>query len=75
LKLPLPILLRTHAVKTGKELAEGGSVSEMEAVGYLSDTQLRSAKQEQGFHKEHLVDVVDDGAASDLTDHAGEIWS
>ena len=45
----------------------------MEAVGYLSDTQLRSAKQEQGFHKEHLVDVVDDGAASDLTDDTREV--
>ena len=45
----------------------------MEAVGNLADAQLRGAQQERGFHKDHLVDVVDDGASRDLTDDAREV--
>ena len=45
----------------------------MEVVGYLGDAQLGGLQQERCFHEEHLVDIVDNGAASDLTDHAGEI--
>lgn len=42
----------------------------MEAVGYLGDAHRRGAKQERGFHQEHLVDVVDDSTPRDLTDDA-----
>ena len=45
----------------------------MEAVGYLADAQLRGAQQERGFHEEHLVDVVDNGAPRDLADDAREV--
>ena len=45
----------------------------MEVVGYLGDAQFGGLQQEGGFHEEHLVDVVDDGAACDLTDDSGEI--
>ena len=45
----------------------------MEAVGYLGDAQPRGLQQKRGLHQQHLVDIVDNGATSDLTDHAGEI--
>ena len=45
----------------------------MEAVGYLGDAHRGGLQQERGLHQEHLIDVVDDGAARDLTDDAGEI--
>ena len=45
----------------------------MEAVGYLGDAHRGGLQQERGLHQEHLIDVVDDGAARDLTDYAGEI--
>ena len=45
----------------------------MKAVGYLGDAQLRGLQQERGLHQEHLIDIVDNGAAGDLTDDAGEI--
>ena len=67
---PLPIFLRTHALQAREELAERGSVSEMEVVGYLGDAQLGGLQQEGGLHQQHLIDIVDDGAASDPTDHA-----
>ena len=56
-----------------EELAERGTVGKMEAVGYLGDAHRRGAKQERGFHQEHLVDVVDDSTPRDLTNDAGEI--
>ena len=45
----------------------------MEVVGYLGDAQFGGLQQEGGLHEEHLVDVVDNGAACDLTDDSGEI--
>ena len=45
----------------------------MEVVSYLGDTQLGSLQQEGGLHEKHLIDIVDNCAASDLTDYAGEI--
>ena len=45
----------------------------MEVVGYLSDAQLGSLQQERGLHQQHLVDIVNNGAASDLTDYSGKI--
>ena len=42
----------------------------MEVVGYLGDAQLGGLQQEGGLHQQHLIDIVDDGAASDPTDHA-----
>jgi len=45
----------------------------MEAVGNLGDAHRGGLQQEGGLHQEHLIDVVDDGAAGDLTDDAGEI--
>ena len=70
---PLPILLRTHALQAREELAEGRGVGKVEAVGNLRDAQRGGLQQEGGLHQQHLVDVVDDGAARDLTDDAGEI--
>ena len=45
----------------------------MEVVGNLGDAQLGSLQQERGFHQQHLIDIVDNCAARDLTNHAGEI--
>ena len=45
----------------------------MELVGYLGDAQLGGLQQEGGFHQQHLIDIVDNGAACDLTDYTGEI--
>ena len=45
----------------------------MEVVGYLGDAQLGGLQQERGLHQQHLIDIVDTGAASDLTDYAGKI--
>ena len=45
----------------------------METVGYLGDVQFGVLQEKRCFHEEHLVDVVDDGAPCDLTNHAGEI--
>ena len=42
----------------------------MEAVDYLGDAQWGGLQQEGGLHQQHLVDVVDDGAAGNLTDDA-----
>jgi len=33
------------------------------AVGDLLDAEVRGPQQKGGLHQEHLVDVVDDGAA------------
>ena len=45
----------------------------MEMVGYLGDAQLGGLQQERGFHEEHLIDIIDNGAASNLTDDTGKI--
>ena len=46
----------------------------MEAFRDLGDAQRGLAQKECGFHQQHLVDVVDDGAtARHLTDNAREI--
>lgn len=42
-------------------------------VGYLGNAQLGGLQQEGGFHQQHLVNIVDYCAASDLTDHSGKI--
>ena len=65
--------LGSQSFRSGKELGEGSRVGEAETVGDLGDGERGGAQQERGFHQQHLVDVVDDGAASDLTDNAGEI--
>ena len=70
---PLPIFFRTHAIQAREELAEGRSIGEMEVVSYLGDAELGGLQQEGGFHQQHLVDIVDNSAASDLTNHAGKI--
>ena len=70
---PLPILLRADALQAREELAERRGVGKMEAVGNLGDAQWGGLQQKGGLHQQHLVDVVDDGAAGDLTDDAGEI--
>ena len=45
----------------------------MEMVGYLGDAHFGGLQQECCFHHQHLIDIVDDGATRDLTDHAREI--
>ena len=45
----------------------------MEVVSNLVDTQLGGLQKVGGFHKKHLIDIVDNGAACDLTDYAREI--
>ena len=45
----------------------------MEVVGYLGNAQFGGLQQERRFHEKHLVDIVDNGAPSDLTDYTGEI--
>ena len=45
----------------------------MEIVGYLGDAQFGGLQQICCFHEEHLIDVVDNSTACDLTNHAGEI--
>ena len=42
----------------------------MKVVGYLGDAQLGSLQQERGLHQQHLIDIVDNRAAGDLTDYA-----
>ena len=64
---------RRLTAQAREELAEGWGVGKVEVVGYLGDAQLGGLQQEGGLHQEHLVDIIDYCAASDLTDHAGEI--
>ena len=45
----------------------------MEVVGYLGDAHRGGLQQERGLHQQHLVDIIYNGAARDLTDDAGEI--
>ena len=45
----------------------------MEAVGNLGDGEGGGLQQPGGFHQQHLVDVVGDGAATHLTDDAREV--
>ena len=45
----------------------------MEVVGYLGDAQLGSLQQERRFHEKHMVNIIDNSAASDLTDNTREI--
>ena len=45
----------------------------METVGYLGDAQSGGLQQKRCFHEKHLIDVIDNGAARDLTNYAGEI--
>ncbi len=48
----------------------------MEVVGYLGDAQLGGLQQERGFHQQHLIDIVDHGAACDLKDEEEDLyWS
>lgn len=46
-----------------EELAQRGSVGEMESVGDLLNAEARCAQQKGRLNHEHLVDVVDDGVA------------
>ena len=45
----------------------------MEVVSNLGDAQLGGLQQKRCLHDEHLIDVVDNGAPRDLTNHSGEI--
>ena len=45
----------------------------MEVVGYLGDAQFGGLQQERRFHEKHLVNIIDNSAASDLTDNTREI--
>ena len=45
----------------------------MEAVGYLGDAQFGSSQQEGGFHKKHLIDVINYCATCYLTYDTREI--
>lgn len=69
----LAVLAGREALHAEEELAERGGVGKMEAVGDLLDAEVGCAQQEGGLHHEHLVDIVDDGAACDLADDAREI--
>ncbi len=71
--LSLPVFLRTHAAQAREEFAEGRGVGEMELVCYLGDTHWGGLQQERSLHQQHLIDIVDNGAASYLTYYAGEI--
>ena len=64
---------RRLTLQAREELAEGRGVGKVELVGYLGDAQLGGLQQEGGLHQQHLIDIIDNGAASDLTDHTGEI--
>ena len=70
---PLPEFLRTHAIQAREELAEGWGIGKMQVVGNLGNAQLGGLQQERRLHQEHLVNIIDNGATCDLTDHAGEI--
>ena len=59
----LAVLAGREAFHAEEELAQRGSVGEMEAVGDLLDAEARCTQQKGRLHHEHLVDVVDDGAA------------
>ena len=59
----LAVLAGREAFHAEEELAERGGVGKMEAVGDLLDAEARCAQQKGRLHHEHLVDVVDDGAA------------
>ena len=61
---PLPELSGIHALHPIEKTGEGGDFSEMELVGNLGDAHRGLAQQERGLHQQHLVDVVNDGAAT-----------
>ena len=61
---PLPELLGRHALHALEEAGEGGGFGEVEPVGNLVDAERGLPQKEGGFHEEHLVDVVDDGASA-----------
>lgn len=62
--LPFSELPGIHALHPIEKAGEGGDFGEMEAVGDLGDAQRGLAQEEHGLHQQHLVDVVNDGAAS-----------
>ena len=69
--LPLPELSGVHVFHPIEEAGEGGDFCEMELVGDLGDAHRGLAQEERGFHQQHLVDVIDDGAAArNLTDNS-----
>ena len=45
----------------------------MQAVGNLGNAQPGGTQQEGGFHQEHLVDIIYNGTACDLTYHTRQI--
>ena len=62
--LPFPELPGGHALHAIEETSEGGDFSEMELVGDLRDAHRGLTQQEYGLHQKHLVDVIDDSAAT-----------
>lgn len=71
--LPLAVFLWGAAFEALEEAGEGGGVGEAEAVGNMGDGKGGCLQQPGGFHQQHLVDVVGDGAPTHLTDDAREI--
>ena len=45
----------------------------METVGYLGDAQLGGTQQVRSLHEEHLIDIIYNRAACDLTYHTRQI--
>jgi len=62
--LPFPELPGVHSLHPIEETGEGGDFGEMELVGDLGDAQRGLAQEEGGLHQQHLVDIVNDGAAT-----------
>ena len=46
-----------------EEASKGGDFGEMELVGDLGDAQRSLSQQEGSLHQQHLVDIINDGAA------------
>ena len=63
-RFPVPEFPRIHALHPVEEAGEGGDFGEMELVGNLGDAQRGLAQKESGLHQQHLVDIVDNGAAT-----------
>lgn len=68
-----PVPPRIDALHAKEEFAERRGVCKMEVVGCLGDAHRGGLQQEGSLHQEHLIDIIDEGASSDLAYLAGEI--